>query len=275
MPNFAEYLDAMVNAPRDANDPVLHLARAWASYPHGKIRSVSGVRKWFDDHKSEISPELVERAMPIAVREYTAIRDGAQAPAPTANSDLAEWMASINERLAGIEQALVWLVDAEAGRSAAQQAQIDARSVQDYRDWAGGDQTRSEAAALGLVTPAPGRTSGPQRTEPSSQPGYEHVLPPTGIIPRNNSGDQQSSTTEDHPLAHAMGLDADPALAAQREAIAAEAERIQAASPPEAAYYDESAQVQQVAPAEGGSYSPEQWRAWAMTSDIPGDEPEA
>jgi len=99
------------------------------------------------------------------------------------------------------------------------------------------------------------------------------ILPAPPDYPEvDNSQDQLKSTSDDHGrLAHAMGLDADPALAAQREAIRAEAARIQAGADggPPGAYYDESAMVQEIAPQ---SYSAEQWRAWAMTSDIPDDQ---
>jgi hypothetical protein len=295
MANFAEYLQAQHDARREG--PIGAVAGLFCTMDHGKIRSVSGVKQWFDQNAADVpmSPEQVAEGLSVAVREYNAQRDGAQTPAsPGAQAEWQAWVSGVlegfDQRLAGIEAALTWLVDAQAGMAAAQQAQIDSRSVQDYRDWAGGDQTRSEAAALGLVTPAPGR---------SSTPGYEHVLPPTQIDmvgPEHvaDSAQEFASTPMEtqpgitqpdnsvSPLAQAMGLDADPALAAQRAAIQAEAERIAAGVPadaPDGAYYDESAQVQQVRASEPQtqewaapatqSYSPEQWRAWAMTSDIP------
>src|SRR6516225_10789484 len=282
MANFVEYLGGQA----ERQDPVGELARYWRDHGKPSLRSVSGVRQ----HLTENPPpyDLTE-SLAKAVGEYTASKGS---PTMEANKALAEAMAA---------------------QTALSQAQMDTRSAQDYRDWAGGDQTRSEAAALGLVTPAP-RTSEvrssvanppvdnevPAQPGRSSVPGYEHVLPPgtkpgpagyegvpaqpmdlttydAAILPAppdypevDNSQDQLKSTSDDHGrLAHAMGLDADPALAAQREAIRAEAARIQRESPassretPPGAFYDESADVQEIAPQ---SYSAEQWRAWAMTS---------
>jgi len=319
MANFVEYLGGQA----ERQDPVGELARYWRDHGKPSLRSVSGVRQ----HLTENPPpyDLTE-SLAKAVGEYTASKGSPTMEANKALAEASEWQAWVSgvlegfsQRLGGIESALTWLVDAMAAQTAMSQAQMDTRSAQDYRDWAGGDQTRSEAAALGLVTPAP-RTSEvrssvanppvdnevPAQPGRSSVPGYEHVLPPgtkpgpagyegvpaqpmdltaydAAILPAppdypevDNSQDQLKSTSDDHGrLAHAMGLDADPALAAQREAIRAEAARIQRESPassretPPGAFYDESADVQEIAPQ---SYSAEQWRAWAMTSDIPDDQ---
>ena len=324
MANFADYLAEQHKAQRQ--DEVGAVAGLFCTSEHGKIRSVSGVRAWFTDNSGQmpLDAALVDKGLTMAVREYNAQRDGSQTPgSPSAQAEWQAWVSGVleglSQRLGGIEAALTWVVDAMAAQSALSQAQMDTRSAQDYRDWAGGDQTRSEAAALGLVTPAP-RTSEvrssvanppvdnevPAQPGRSSVPGYENVLPPgtkpgpagyegvpaqpmdlttydAAILPAppdypevDNSQDQLKSTSDDHGrLAHAMGLDADPALAAQREAIRAEAARIQRESPassretPPGAFYDESADVQEIAPQ---SYSAEQWRAWAMTSDIPDDQ---
>ena len=318
MANFVEYLGGQA----ERQDPVGELARYWRDHGKPSLRSVSGVRQHLTENPA---PYDLTEALAKAVGEYTASKGSPTMEANKALAEASEWQAwvsgvleGLSQRLGGIESALTWLVDAMAAQTAMSQAQMDTRSAQDYRDWAGGDQTRSEAAALGLVTPAP-RTSEvrssaanppvdnevPAQPGRSSVPGYENVLPPgtkpgpagyegvpaqpmdlttydAAILPAppdypevDNSQDQLKSTSDDHGrLAHAMGLDADPALAAQREAIRAEAARIQRESPassretPPGAFYDESADVQQVAT----SYSAEQWRAWAMTSDIPDDQ---
>ena len=318
MANFVEYLGGQA----ERQDPVGELARYWRDHGKPSLRSVSGVRQHLTENPA---PYDLTEALAKAVGEYTASKGSPTMEANKALAEASEWQAWVSgvlegfsQRLGGIESALTWVVDAMAAQTALSQAQMDTRSAQDYRDWAGGDQTRSEAAALGLVTPAP-RTSEvrssvanppvdnevPAQPGRSSVPGYENVLPPgtkpgpagyegvpaqpmdltaydAAILPAppdypevDNSQDQLKSTSDDHGrLAHAMGLDADPALAAQREAIRAEAARIQRESPassretPPGAFYDESADVQQVAT----SYSAEQWRAWAMTSDIPDDQ---
>ena len=319
MANFVEYLGGQA----ERQDPVGELARYWRDHGKPSLRSVSGVRQHLTENPA---PYDLTEALAKAVGEYTASKGSPTMEANKALAEASEWQAWVSgvlegfsQRLGGIESALTWLVDAMAAQTALSQAQMDTRSAQDYRDWAGGDQTRSEAAALGLVTPAP-RTSEvrssvanppvdnevPAQPGRSSVPGYENVLPPgtkpgpagyegvpaqpmdlttydAAILPAppdypevDNSQDQLKSTSDDHGrLAHAMGLDADPALAAQREAIRAEAARIQRESPassretPPGAFYDESADVQEIAPQ---SYSAEQWRAWAMTSDIPDDQ---
>ena len=319
MANFVEYLGGQA----ERQDPVGELARYWRDHGKPSLRSVSGVRQHLTENPA---PYDLTEALAKAVGEYTASKGSPTMEANKALAEASEWQAWVSgvlegfsQRLGGIESALTWVVDAMAAQTALSQAQMDTRSAQDYRDWAGGDQTRSEAAALGLVTPAP-RTSEvrssvanppvdnevPAQPGRSSVPGYEHVLPPgtkpgpagyegvpaqpmdltaydAAILPAppdypevDNSQDQLKSTSDDHGrLAHAMGLDADPALAAQREAIRAEAARIQRESPassretPPGAFYDESADVQEIAPQ---SYSAEQWRAWAMTSDIPDDQ---
>ena len=319
MANFVEYLGGQA----ERQDPVGELARYWRDHGKPSLRSVSGVRQHLTENPA---PYDLTEALAKAVGEYTASKGSPTMEANKALAEASEWQAWVSgvlegfsQRLGGIESALTWLVDAMAAQTAMSQAQMDTRSAQDYRDWAGGDQTRSEAAALGLVTPAP-RTSEvrssvanppvdnevPAQPGRSSVPGYENVLPPgtkpgpagyegvpaqpmdlttydAAILPAppdypevDNSQDQLKSTSDDHGrLAHAMGLDADPALAAQREAIRAEAARIQRESPassretPPGAFYDESADVQEIAPQ---SYSAEQWRAWAMTSDIPDDQ---
>ena len=319
MANFVEYLGGQA----ERQDPVGELARYWRDHGKPSLRSVSGVRQHLTENPA---PYDLTEALAKAVGEYTASKGSPTMEANKALAEASEWQAwvsgvleGLSQRLGGIESALTWVVDAMAAQTALSQAQMDTRSAQDYRDWAGGDQTRSEAAALGLVTPAP-RTSEvrssvanppvdnevPAQPGRSSVPGYENVLPPgtkpgpagyegvpaqpmdltaydAAILPAppdypevDNSQDQLKSTSDDHGrLAHAMGLDADPALAAQREAIRAEAARIQRESPassretPPGAFYDESADVQEIAPQ---SYSAEQWRAWAMTSDIPDDQ---
>ena len=302
MANFVEYLGGQA----ERQDPVGELARYWRDHGKPSLRSVSGVRQ----HLTENPPpyDLTE-SLAKAVGEYTASKGSPTMEANKALAEASEWQAwvsgvleGLSQRLGGIESALTWLVDAMAAQTAMSQAQMDTRSAQDYRDWAGGDQTRSEAAALGLVTPAPGSVPGRDRSSAanppvdnevpaqpgrSSVPGYEHVLPPgtkpgpagyegvpaqpmdlttydAAILPAppdypevDNSQDQLKSTSDDHGrLAHAT---------------AAEAARIQAGADggPPGAYYDESAQVQEIAPQ---SYSAEQWRAWAMTSDIPDDQ---
>jgi hypothetical protein len=302
MASFAEWL-----IDHGSDNPVAIAWRAAIAAPNAgpvlRIKSVSGVKRWFDAPEREWDDrEAMEQALGQLVASYTHDRGG-RALESTERAEASEWQAwvsgvleGLSQRLGGIEAALTWVVDAMAAQTALSQAQTDSASAQDYRDWAGGDQTRSEAAALGLVTPAPGRSSAanppvdnevPAQPGRSSVPGYENVLPPgtkpgpagyegvpaqpmdlttydAAILPAppdypevDNSQDQLKSTSDDHGrLAHA---------------IAAEAARIQAGADggPPGAYYDESAQVQEVAPQ---SYSAEQWRAWAMTSDIPDDQ---
>lgn len=293
MTNFAQYLADQHAKGRQ--DEIAVVAGIWVTMSDGKARSVSGIRKWFDEHADQIpvSTEQYQVGLQHAVAEYTSQRDGSQPPQVTIPQTLTDALAEVRERMDGMERALVWIVDAISGQAAASALAADPRSPTDYREWAGGDATRSEAAALGLVTPAPGRVSREFAGDPhlrGAQPGYEHVMPPTTETSQQwaqpplvehsepperveamQQGEYQPSADPgnfyyDHGPGSPPGQQTDLA-----DAIAAEAARIQAsAGDDEVAYYDESAAVQPVAPPAG--YSPEQWRAWAMVSDIPDGE---
>lgn len=183
---FADWLLGQI----ERQDAVGTLARAWDQGETGKITSVSGVKRWFTENPGELEPDWVQTTMELAVREYTQHRQsqvaGSSEPGttPTKTLDRLERietmlkaLESVPGRLETIEQASAWLVDTMSayleGFAARVQEHNQATGHQhDWRSMVGDGSSRSEAEAMGLVSPAPPR---------SSVPGYEHVIQPQPV----------------------------------------------------------------------------------------------
>lgn len=309
---FADWLIRAVGR----QDDVGTIARLWDQGDTGKITSVSGVKRWFDEYPPDQGKEWVAATLAAAVREYTSERQTGEGKAaskllntPTESLDRMERIEAhtqvlpeVLERLGGVEQALAWLVDAQSAWLEQQQLQarsMEAQTGQDYRAAIGGDATRSEAEAMGLVSPAPPR---------SDRPGYEHVLPPGGwasgaqpaqvedIIdagalpprypqpPVDNSPGQQQVYPQPVENPQVEAYQVQPGPEQVRAAIAAEAARIQGAQfrgsdPGEGVYYDgpppgdpSGSQAPGYYPERAVAPSASDWKAWAQGADYSGDD---
>lgn len=193
---FADWLTSQI----ERADAIGTLAKAWDAGDTGKITSVSGVKRWFDENPGELEPDWLKTTLELAVRDYTAIRQQGTGTGATKALDRMERMEamlkaleSVPERLGGMEQALAWLVDSQAAFM--EQQALAARlaapgDAQDYRSAIGGDSSRSEAEAMGLVSPAPPR---------SSVPGYEHVIAPQAVPPPVDNSPAQQGTYPQAP----------------------------------------------------------------------------